>query len=200
MYHILDGGKLVRSHLLMSWGEVVFLVFLKILVNCEYFASGGSLLTFLPSITSHLFGLSHTYAGGCSGSGDGVVDTPAENDSNIDGCPGLLPYDKDRDLMNESTKTNVNIGNATTCGIAADVCVMGGANTCAACCMDSSPTSLDCVQFKDGISISQDEVNTFPKCCVETKPDDTCPSLAGVDPKNNMMAYVSMNSRSHDLV
>ena len=102
--------------------------------------------------------------------------------------------------MNESTKTNVNIGNATTCGIAADVCVMGGANTCAACCMDSSPTSLDCVQFKDGISISQDEVNTFPKCCVETKPDDTCPSLAGVDPKNNMMAYVSMNSRSRDLI
>ena len=153
---------------------------------------GCSLSSFPPLITiSHLFGLSHTHAGGCSGSGDGVADTPAENDSYIDGCPGLLPYDKDRDLMNENTKTNVNIGDATTCGNAVDVCVMGGTTTCAACCKDSSPSSLDCVQFKDGISISQDEVSAFPKCCEETKPDDTCPSLAGVDPKNNMMAYVS---------
>ncbi|KAL7437580.1 hypothetical protein ACHAXH_004618 [Discostella pseudostelligera] len=92
--------------------------------------------------------------------------------------------------MNESTKTNVNSGDATTCGSDADLCTMGGANTCAACCMDSSPTALDCVTYMNGISISQDEVDNAPKCCVETKPDDTCPSLPGVDPKNNVMAYI----------
>ena len=38
-------------------------------------------------------------------------------------------------------------------------------------------------------SISQDEVN-FPTCCAEIQPDDSCPSNSGIDPKNNVMAYI----------
>jgi hypothetical protein len=151
----------------------------------------GDSSSLINLFVSHLFGLSHTHAGGCSTSGDGVSDTPAENDSIVDGCPGLLPYNKDRDLMNDSIKTNVNVGSLASCGgNAADVCSMGETTTCAACCSDASPMALDCEQ-SESISVSQDLVPTYPKCCVSTKPDDTCPSMQGVDPKNNMMAYVS---------
>ena len=114
------------------------------------------------------------------------MDTPPESSSETTGCPGLLPYDKDRDLFDGSIQNDLNVGGSGSCGSSANVCTNAGGTTCAACCDYSQG---DC-QFYNGVfSITQDEVD-YPICCTETSPDDTCSTQNGIDPKNNAMAYI----------
>lgn len=120
--------------------------------------------------------------GGCS-NGDGVTDTPYESTSETTGCPGLLPYDKDRDLEDASSSADLSVGDATTCGdIGGSVCN----STCTACC--DYQTTGECVFYNCTLSITEDETD-YPVCCSETVPDDTC-SQDGIDPKNNAMAHI----------
>lgn len=108
----------------------------------------------------------------------------------LQGCPGLLPYDKDRDLFDTATEKDLNVGTRGQCTSpdltggyeAGAVCPTAGTDTCAACCTDCD--------LYDGLqSISQDKVD-YPACCTETEPDDSCPKDDGIDPKNNVMAYI----------
>lgn len=141
----------------------------------------------------HLLGLHHTFDGGClSIHGDGVPDTPFEKTSNADSCPGLLPFDKDRDLFDQSKRRTINTGgNATTCGSIDNVCQSG---TCAACCIRDNIFSTKCTKG----DISEDQTN-FPVCCSTSnrmfqkidgqQPLDSCPLRPGIDPRNNVMSY-----------
>ena len=70
---------------------------------------------------------------------------------------------------------------------------MGGSDTCAACCSDCRLYSPD--DNNRVVSVSEDEVDNYPACCQETVPDDSCPNNSGIDPKNNVMAYVSIINR-----
>ena len=75
-----------------------------------------------------------------------------------------------------------------------DVCSVAGSTntTCAACCSDCR---LYITSGSNGIvSFSQDDFPNYPTCCAAaTQPLNTCTSSLGVDPKNNVMSYVSMD-------
>jgi Pregnancy-associated plasma protein-A len=132
----------------------------------------------------HLFGLQHTFAGGCS-SLDEIADTPAEEGGLPFGCPGLLPYDKNRNLFRTTGRARANRGTAETCvGLNGDVC----GTTCAACCVPEDG-NVDCTfDFPNGESVTESVV-TFPDCCENSRPLDTCPLNRGLDPLNNIMSY-----------
>ena len=80
----------------------------------------------------------------------------------------------------------MNFGNVSTCD-GVNVCSEGSTATCAACCSDC--------RFYDsnGISFSEDDIPGNQACCQTTVPDDSCPTFSGIDPKINVMAYVSMS-------
>ena len=132
----------------------------------------------------HLFGLYHTFEGGCSG-GDKVADTPAESSSTTDGCTGLLPYDKTRNLFDPNTRTKLNFGNAVLCGNLSNVCSTSNGDTCKACC-EGCPLYYS----GDPVNSVDEDHQVAPQCCLTSMPSDSCPNNDGIDPKNNVMAYV----------
>jgi len=128
----------------------------------------------------HLLGLEHTFKGGCGDEGDKVDDTPSQEDIAIStGCPGLLPYNKDRDLFNVGSSNDSNLQDGSCLGEG----VCGG--TCASCC---SGSNTECPLYNGKEVISEDD-QVQPVCCDDPRPRDTCPSMPGVDPLNNVMSY-----------
>ena len=141
----------------------------------------------------HLFGLQHTFRvlGGCF-LPNPLPDLPSQRSSNSLnlGCPGLLPYDKDRNLFQRSNRKKENDGaNSSTCGIRSsssdNVC---GTTTCAACCRSSTSDSCPTV-LPNAESVSEDMVSS-PACCSDNTPINSCRFRRGIDPLNNVMSYV----------
>jgi Metallo-peptidase family M12 len=137
----------------------------------------------------HLFGLEHTFAAvdSCTVK-NSIPDIPRQSSPNFltFGCPGLLPYNKDRNLFRLLQRKNVNGGaNSATCGIRSNDDVCG--STCAACCESaggSCPTLLP-----DAQSVTED-MTSSPDCCTDNTPLDSCRFRRGIDPLNNIMSYV----------
>lgn len=134
----------------------------------------------------HLFGLLHTFHDGCWLSmltgGDGVSDTPVHDTKASSGCPGLLPYDRERDL----SETRERVANSFTNETCSNTC---GSESCGACCATSS--NVDCPKYTNNPfdSLSEDEY-TFPQCCHDPRPIKTCGFTDGLDPLNNVMSYI----------
>jgi hypothetical protein len=149
----------------------------------------------------------HTFQGECDNDGDvndgdAVSDTPAHAAIRQNGCPGLIPYDRDRDLFDESLARKSNEGNEETCGGAENVC----GTTCAACCTkypreDDPPEGYPfsaftepefnpyCVNnkpdnffLKSYAVVTEDERPDYPNCCNPEYPIDSCPDIPGIDP------------------
>ena len=137
----------------------------------------------------HLFGLRHTHDGGCSGEDDFVDDTPAQDTQASDSCPGMLPYDRDRDWFQPLSGTQPaqpnTVTNGTTCG-GEGVC----GDTCASCCTGLDGSNSDCPKYISDVEVVTESVYNFPHCCQDPTPLDTCPGKAGIDPLNNVMSYV----------
>lgn len=134
----------------------------------------------------HLLGLKHTFSGGCGfffglfGGGDDVDDTPKHNYDTVTGCPGLLPYNKDRDLFNLKSNNGFSLQDGSCLG--EGVC----GDTCASCC---SGSDTDCPLYNGKESISE-EAQVRPVCCDNPRLRDTCSFNKGVDPLNNVMSYI----------
>jgi hypothetical protein len=143
----------------------------------------------------HLFGLFHTFQGGCSWlgkmlGGDYVADTPIHDTKVSSSCPGLLPYDKDRDIGDSSNGgSTTRTPNAFTEETCSRTCA--SSNSCAACCADDSTGTAGCPKYSNDPfdSLSEDVVD-FPQCCANPRPIDTCGSEPGLDPLNNVMSYI----------
>ena len=121
---------------------------------------------------------------------DDVADTPAESSSTTTTCSGLLPYDKDRNLFDPNTVTKPNFGNNFTCSrsgsTSVDVCLtVTGNTTCKACCPNCP------LYYANNLldSVSEDKL-VAPQCSADGTPKDSCPNMAGIDPKNNFMSYI----------
>lgn len=130
----------------------------------------------------HLLGLKHTFSDGCGdGSGDKVDDTPRSDNDRSTGCPGLLPYDKDRDLFDIRSRKDPNRNNGPCLGEGS--C---GDGICSSCCSESNS---ECALY-NGLEVITEEDEVRPICCDDHTPLDTCPGDAGIDPLNNVMSYI----------
>lgn len=138
----------------------------------------------------HIFGLYHTFQGGCSGYGDGVNDTPNHQLEKVDGCPGLLPYDRDRNLFDSSTRYKPNLAEATASD--SETCSSMNGDTFKACCTNCSFDKDDVhtcgVENKQYLTAEMNDRPPF--CCEQVTPADSCPSSPGIDPQNNVMNYL----------
>jgi Pregnancy-associated plasma protein-A len=132
----------------------------------------------------HLMGLFHTFDTGCDTAfGNTIPDIPVEELGGDDNCPGLLPYNKDRDLFNRTTRISRNkFQSPDQCGGTNFVCDI----TCAACCDTKGEET--CNYFNEFESVSQED-QTRVCCPNENIPTDSCRQQRGIDPKNNVMSY-----------
>jgi Pregnancy-associated plasma protein-A len=106
----------------------------------------------------HLFGLHPTFSAACIFDENGVPDTPGTT-STSPNCPGLLPYNKDRDLYSRQNRrrSNMNATNDTYGGVD-KVC----GESCAAC--SNQHGQNECPVYNGLDSVSEDEVSN-PICC-----------------------------------
>jgi hypothetical protein len=138
----------------------------------------------------HIFGLYHTYSNSCKDkTRDGVSDTPASTFGTFSSCPGLLPYDRDRNLFDESRKKEENVGaNDEKCKGANNIC----GNSCASCCTAPDGNQRECPLYSETMpfEVVDEGTSSFPDCCTDNTPIDSCPRSPGIDPLNNVMAYI----------
>jgi hypothetical protein len=124
----------------------------------------------------HIFGLYHTFQGG-------VNNTPNHQlNKCIVGYPGLLPYDKERNLFDSSSRYKLNTVETTYgCDL---LCSSINGNTVKACCNNCSFVKDD--EHTCDIA-GNEQVLRAPHCCEQSTPDDSCPSSPGIDPHNNVV-------------
>lgn len=154
--------------------------------------------TVLAHEFGHLFGLYHTFQDTCDeGDIDGVSDTPILTSSQTDGCPGLLPYNSNRNLYRRKGRFRPNkANNASVClssgvGSCRSRSMYGATTTCPACCVPEAGETECTLYTSSTESVSQEETN-FPQCCnsVNNRPMDSCKQQPGLDPLNNVMSYI----------